>query len=172
MKALFVVDMQNDFISGVLGSKAAEATVSVIKDKIIKANKNNDIVIATRDIHPENYLDDIEGKLVPRHCIRGEVGSEITSEFSSLKFDLIIDKNNFMASPEEQLEIKKALAGVDEIEICGLCADICVVSNALMLRMLCPNAKIIADKNATAGTSIENKNAALTVMKCCLIDVI
>lgn len=172
MKALFVVDMQNDFISGALGSKAAEETVSVIKEKLINANKNGYKVIATRDIHPENYLDDIEGKLVPRHCIRGENGSEITSEFSSIKFDLIIDKNNFMASPEEQLEIKKALEGVDEIEICGLCADICVVSNALMLRMLCPNAKIVADKNATAGTSIENKNSALTVMKCCLIEVI
>lgn len=172
MKALFVVDMQNDFISGVLGSKAAEATVAVIKEKIINANNKGYKVIATRDIHPENYLEDVEGKLVPRHCIRGENGSEITNEFSSLSFDLIIDKNNFMADPNEQLEIKKALKGVDEIEICGLCADICVVSNALMLRMLCPNARIFIDKNATAGTSEENKSAALNVMKSCLIEVI
>ena len=172
MKALFVVDMQNDFINGALGSDAAQATVSVIKEKLTYANKNGYKVIATRDIHPENYLDDVEGKLVPRHCIRGEKGSEITSEFSSINFDLIIDKNNFMPTPEEQLEIKKALEGVDEIEICGLCADICVVSNALMLRMLCPNAKIIAHKNATAGTSEENKKAALAVMKSCLIEVL
>ena len=112
MKALFVVDMQNDFISGVLGSKAAEATVAVIKEKIINANNKGYKVIATRDIHPENYLEDVEGKLVPRHCIRGENGSEITNEFSSLSFDLIIDKNNFMADTNEQLEIKKALEGV------------------------------------------------------------
>ena len=79
MKALFVVDMQNDFISGVLGSKAAEATVAVIKEKIINANNKGYKVIATRDIHPENYLEDVEGKLVPRHCIRGENGSEITN---------------------------------------------------------------------------------------------
>ena len=90
MKALVVIDMQNDFIDGALGSNDAIKTVSVIKEKIEKANRENSIVIATRDIHPENYLSDIEGKCVPRHCIRGEKGSEITSVFSNLKFDLII----------------------------------------------------------------------------------
>lgn len=171
MKALVVIDMQNDFIDGALGSNDAIKTVSVIKEKIEKANRENSIVIATRDIHPENYLSDIEGKCVPRHCIRGEKGSEITSAFSNLKFDLIIDKNNFMADPSEQLEIKKALQGVNEIEICGLCADICVVSNALMLRMLCPDAKIMLDSTATAGTSEYNKKAALAVMQSCLVEV-
>lgn len=171
MKALVVIDMQNDFIDGALGSNDAIKTVDIIKEKIEKANSENTIVIATRDIHPVSYLSDIEGQCVPRHCIRGEKGSELTSAFSNLKFDLIVDKNNFMASPEEQLVIKKALEGVDEIEICGLCADICVVSNALMLRMLCPDAKIKLDSTATAGTSEYNKKAALAVMQSCLLEV-
>ena len=171
-KALLVIDMQNDFIDGALGSEAAAATVSVIKEKIESYNREGHPVVATRDIHPEGYLTDIEGRRVPRHCIRGEKGSEITSAFQGLAFTAVVDKNNFMASPEEQLKIKEALGDPDELEICGLCADICVVSNALMARMLFPDAKITVDRTATAGTTPEATEASFAVMKSCLIDVL
>ncbi len=176
-KALVVIDMQNDFISGVLGSDAAKATVPVIAGKIREFNESGYPVIATRDMHPKSYLEDIEGQRVPAHCMRGDRGSEITSEFSSYHFTAIIDKNNFMASPEEQNKIRKAIyeslgGDPDEIEICGLCADICVVSNALMLRMLFPDAVIKAERRATAGTTEENTEAAFRVMRSCLIDII
>ena len=175
-KALIVIDMQNDFISGVLGSKAAEATVPVIAEKIKEYNESGFPVIATRDVHPKSYIDDIEGKRVPVHCLRGDKGSEITEAFSACHFTAIIEKNNFMASPEEQNKIKKAIyesigGDPDEIEICGLCADICVVSNALMLRMLFPDAEIRVDHRATAGTTAENTEAAFSVMRSCLIDI-
>ncbi len=175
-KALVVIDMQNDFINGTLGSSAAEATVPVIAGKIKEFNDSGFPVIATRDIHPKSYLDDIEGKRVPSHCIRGEKGSEITPVFADYHFTAIIDKNNFMASPEEQQKIRKAIyealgSNPDEIEICGLCADICVVSNALMLRMLFPDSVIRVDRRATAGTTAENTEAAFSVMRSCLIDI-
>lgn len=175
-KALVVIDMQNDFISGVLGSEAAEATVPVIAEKIEGFNRSGFPVIATRDIHPKSYLDDIEGRRVPSHCLRGDIGSEITSAFSDYHFTAIIDKNNFMASPEEQQKIKKAIyealgGDPDEIEVCGLCADICVVSNALMLRMLFPDSEIRVDRRATAGTTAENTESAFNVMRSCLIDI-
>ncbi len=176
-KALVVIDMQNDFISGVLGSENAKATVPVVLEKIKEYNSNELPVIATKDTHPKSYLEDIEGDRVPRHCIRGERGSELDDALLSCHFLKIIEKNNFMASPEEQNKIKRALyeffgSDPDELEVCGLCADICVVSNALMLRMLFPNAIIKVDRRATAGTTKENEEAAFAVMRSCLIDII
>ena len=87
-KALLVIDMQNDFIDGTLGSAAAEATVPVIRKKIESYIREGYPVVATRDIHPEGYLTDVEGQRVPRHCIRGEKGAEITSAFSDFAFTL------------------------------------------------------------------------------------
>ncbi len=176
-KALLVIDMQNDFIDGALGSYAAVQTVEVIRKKIEEYNASNLPVVATRDIHPGNYLSDIEGQRVPRHCIRGEKGAEITDAFSGLSFTAVIDKNNFMASPDEQKQMRNAIVTAlkcepEEIEVCGLCADICVVSNALMARMLFPDARITVDRTATAGTTPEATEASFKVMRSCLIDIV
>ena len=176
-KALIVVDMQNDFVSGVLGSERAKATVPGVLEKIREYNESGLPVIATKDIHSKSYLDNVEGERIPKHCIRGEKGAELDDALLSCHFLKIIEKNNFMASPDEQKKIKIALyeyfgEDPDEIEVCGLCADICVVSNALMLRMLFPNATITVDRNATAGTTKENEEAAFAVMRSCLIDIV
>ena len=176
-KALLVIDMQNDFIDGTLGSAAAEATVPVIRKKIESYIREGYPVVATRDIHPEGYLTDVEGQRVPRHCIRGEKGAEITSAFSDFAFTLVVDKNNFMASPDEQQAIRDAVVSAlgsepDEVEVAGLCTDICVVSNALMARTLFPDSRITVDRSATAGTTPEATEASFTVMRSCLIDIL
>lgn len=164
-KTLIVVDMQNDFIDMALGTKEAVAIVPKVRAKIEEYIKNGDEVIFTRDTHAENYLDTPEGKKLPvPHCIKGTKGWEIAD---GLYVDgcKIIDKPNF-GWPHWGKE------NLDEVELVGLCTDICVVSNALIIKSVFPDANVSVDKACCAGVTPQSHNAALMTMKMCQIDII
>lgn len=171
MRALIVVDMQNDFINGSLGSKEAEAIVGKVKNKIEEYRKNNDIVIFTRDTHDENYLETQEGKNLPvKHCIENTKGWEISEELNTDN-SLIINKPTF-GSFELVDKLKNNYEEFDEIELVGLCTDICVISNALLLKAAFLNTIIKIDASCCAGVTIESHKNALEAMKMCQIKVI
>lgn len=164
-KTLIVVDMQNDFIDMALGTKEAVAIVPRVKNKIDKYVENGDEVIFTRDTHGEDYLDTPEGKKLPvPHCIKGTKGWEIADGLY-VEGSKIIDKPNF-GWPNWKDEV------LDEVEIIGLCTDICVVSNALIIKANFPDANVTIDKNCCAGVTPESHEAALFTMQMCQIDVI
>lgn len=165
MKTLIVIDMQNDFIDGSLGTNEAQAIVCNVADKIRQYKNNNDRIIFTRDTHFDNYLDTPEGKKLPVvHCVKGTFGWQISDKLDTTECE-IIDKPSFGYTGWEKYDF-------DEIEIVGLCTDICVVSNALILKALFPNASISVDSGCCAGVTPESHSAALTTMKMCQIDVI
>lgn len=164
-RTLIVVDMQNDFIDMALGTKEAVAIVPNVKVKIEEYLKRGDEIIYTRDTHGENYLETPEGKKLPvPHCIKDSKGWEI-AEGLYVEGCKIIDKPNFGWANwrEEKLE---------EVELVGLCTDICVVSNALIIKATFPNAVVKVDKTCCAGVTPESHSAALTTMQMCQIDVI
>ena len=163
-KTLIVIDMQNDFIDMALGTKEAVAIVPKVNEKIESYAKNGDEIIYTRDTHAENYLDTPEGKKLPvPHCIKGTKGWEIADGLY-VEGSKVIDKPNFWWPNwnEEDLE---------EVELIGLCTDICVVSNALIIKAAFPNAVVKVDKACCAGVTPESHEAALITMKMCQIDV-
>ena len=164
-KTLIVVDMQNDFIDMALGTKEAVAIIPNVKAKIKEYADSGNEIIFTRDTHGENYLETPEGKKLPvPHCIKGTLGWEIAQ---GLYVDgcKIIDKPNFGWPnwSEENLEA---------VEIIGLCTDICVVSNALIIKASFPDAQVKVDASCCAGVTPETHRAALATMKMCQIDVI
>lgn len=164
-KLLVVVDMQKDFIDGSLGTKEAEAIVSNVKNKIEEYRKNGDEIIFTRDTHKENYMDTNEGKHLPVvHCIEGTDGWQISSELE-VGDAKIVNKPSFgyMNWKDYNLE---------EVELIGLCTDICVVSNALIIKATYPEINVTVDASCCAGVSPETHNAALATMKCCQVNVI
>ena len=173
-KILIVVDMQNDFIDfekGALGSIPAQNIVPAVVEKV----KNFDgRVYFTRDTHYENYSQTLEGEKLPiPHCIKGTCGWEICDELKPYA-DKIINKNTFGFTDWEYLlrvNLDKKNYAPDEIEICGLCTDICVISTALLLRAQFPNLHIYCYKDCCAGTSKEAHEAALKIMKSCQIDI-
>lgn len=168
-KVLIVVDMQNDFVTGSLGSEAAQMAAKNIAEHI----NEYDTVIFTRDTHGSDYLDTLEGKLLPvPHCIKDTEGWEIIPELINGVFNVknlyVVDKNTFGTFIWENIPVDEDAT----IEICGVCTDICVVSNALIMRAFHPNQKIECHKDWCAGTSIAAHEAALEVMKSCQIKVI
>ena len=163
-KTLIVVDMQNDFIDMALGTKEAVAIVPAVKAKIEEYIKNGDKVIFTRDTHEENYLETNEGKHLPvPHCIRGTKGWEIAD---GLYVDgaKIIDKPNF-GWPNWDKE------SFEEVELVGLCTDICVVSNALIIKAAQPEIKVSVDSACCAGVTPESHKAALKTMGMCQVEI-
>lgn len=164
-RTLIVVDMQNDFIDGSLGTKEARSIVANVKAKIAEYKKNGDEIIFTRDTHSENYLDTPEGKKLPVvHCVKETPGWQIAD---GVYFDgaEIIDKPSFGWNHWDDYSF-------DQIELVGLCTDICVVSNALILKAFFPNAEISVDAVCCAGVTPETHNSALAIMKMCQINVI
>ena len=163
-KTLIIVDMQNDFIDGSLGTKEAQAIVGNVKKKIGEYEARGDEIIFTRDTHQENYLDTSEGKKLPvKHCIYGTKGWEIAAGLETS--DCIrIDKPTFGFTGWKERDF-------GEIEIIGLCTDICVVSNALILKAMFPDVEITVDAACCAGVTPETHRAALETMKMCQIRV-
>ena len=164
-KTLIVVDMQNDFIDMALGTKAAVAIVPNVKKKIEEYKTNGYEIIYTRDTHSSNYLETTEGKKLPvPHCIKGTKGWEIADGLY-IEGSKIIDKPNFGWPnwKEENLE---------DVLIIGLCTDICVVSNALIIKATFPDAVVSVDKSCCAGVTVESHNAALKTMEMCQITII
>ncbi len=169
MNALVVVDMQNDFINGALGTKEAEHIVPAVRARIERAQKNGDEIIFTRDTHAENYLSTQEGgKLPVPHCISGSAGWMI-SEALPQEHALVIDKPTFGS-----VELGRYLYDLkpEKITILGLCTDICVISNALLIKAFLPETPIIVDAACCAGVTPESHENALKAMKMCQIEVI
>ena len=172
-KALIVVDMQNDFIDGALGTKEAVAIVPNVKKKIAKYLANGDSIVFTRDTHGTDYLDTHEGKNLPvAHCVDGTAGWEIPQDID-IPNAVHVDKHRFGFLNWWALECEDFCVDYyDDIEIVGLCTDICVVSNALILRSLLPETEITVDASCCAGVTPEKHKAALEVMRSCQIKII
>lgn len=172
-RILVVIDMQNDFIDGALGTKEAQEIVENVVSKI--ESYQGESVFATRDTHEENYMETSEGRHLPvPHCIKGSKGWEIRDEIAEAldKADAeIIDKPTFgseiLAERLYELSQKEEL----EIELVGLCTDICVVSNALLLKAKLPEAVIKADASCCAGVTPKSHEAALLTMQMCQIEI-
>lgn len=185
-KLLVLVDLQNDFIDGSLGTPEAQAIVPRVVEKIRKYDSNeNTLVLFTKDTHYDDYLDTLEGTILPvKHCIENTPGWSINKEianavaahdflgYSSKKIiNSRVYKNTFGSDDLEDFLIKHK-DEIKEIEFVGLCTDICVISNVLMARQKMPNVEITVDASCCAGVTPEKHKAALEVMRSCQINVI
>ena len=166
-KTLIVVDMQNDFIDGALGTKEAQDIVPNVAKKIKEYKENGYNVIFTRDTHSTNYLETYEGKHLPVvHCVKNTVGWQISDKLDfDIENDVLIDKPTFGWLNWKDFDF-------ESVEICGLCTDICVISNALIIRANYPEIDITVDASCCAGVTPETHKAALETMKMSQIEVI
>ena len=180
MKILIVVDMQRDFIDGVLGTPEAQAIVPNVAKKVKEYADNDNIIIYTRDTHYNDYLDTMEGKKLPvPHCIKNTDGWNIANAVN-IVYDraFVVDKPNFGYARWEKdidnfiISIYEKFVSIDSIELVGLCTDICVISNAMILKALYPETQIIVDASCCAGVNPQSHTNALEAMKMCQIDVI
>ena len=170
-KVLVVVDMQNDFIDGSLGTVQAQGIVSKVISKI--KSYPADCIYATRDTHGEDYLESSEGKNLPVvHCVKGSKGWGIRPEVAEpMPQAVILDKPTFGSTELAKLLYRENEKEGLEIELVGLCTDICVVSNALLLKSFLPENRISVDASCCAGVTPESHEAALATMKMCQIMV-
>ena len=168
MKFLIVVDMQVDFISGALGSAQAEA---IVKNVVEKVKGFAGVVIFTRDTHFENYMQTQEGKNLPvPHCIKGTDGWQIRAELDALRKTEPIDKITFGSS--NLVEVLRAEPDIESITFVGLCTDICVISNAMVVKAYYPEIPLYVDARGCAGVSPESHKRALDAMSVCQIKVL
>lgn len=169
-KILVVVDMQKDFIDGSLGTKEAQAIVNPVIEKM-KTYKKSDIYV-TRDTHGEDYLDTAEGKKLPVvHCVKGTEGWQLHPEIEALAEPAhVIDKPTFGSLKLMELLKQENEKEPLEIELAGLCTDICVVSNALLLKAAMPENTIRVDPSCCAGVTSASHQAALLTMRMCQIE--
>ena len=168
---LIVVDMQNDFIDGALGTKEAVAIVPKVREKI---QQFNGTVLFTRDTHWPNYLQTQEGRNLPvEHCVKDTDGWQIRLELDALRKTEPIDKVTFGSA---ELGFKLAEMNAEEpigsITLVGLCTDICVISNAMIVKAFLPEVPVRVDASCCAGVTPESHENALAAMKCCQIEII
>ena len=172
-KYLIVVDMQKDFVNGALGTKEAEAIVPAVVEKV---NCFDGEVIFTKDTHFENYLSTSEGKQLPvEHCIKGTEGWQLIEAlecYCKKNSCKVYEKLTFgsVELAQDMLKIQET-EGIDSVEVVGLCTDICVVSNALMLKAFLPEIAIMVDSSCCAGVTPQKHDAALETMRSCQICV-
>lgn len=164
-KTLIVVDMQNDFIDGSLGTLEAQAIVANVKKKIDEYNQLGAEIIFTRDTHYEDYLETNEGKNLPViHCVEDTKGWQIADGLE-VEGATIINKPSFGYTGWADFNF-------EEVEIIGLCTDICVVSNALIIKALFPEINVTVDASCCAGVTPKSHAAALLTMKMCQVNVV
>ena len=187
MKILVVVDMQNDFIDGALGTKEA---VSIVPQVVEKIRQFDGRVLYTRDTHEENYLETQEGRNLPvPHCIRGTKGWELASQIEAIRTEKAgeeasraeepINKPTFgsttlgalLKAQDEEMK-KQGKLGIESITLIGLCTDICVISNAMIVKAFLPEVPVKVDAACCAGVTPESHKNALEAMKVCQIEVI
>lgn len=168
MKLLVVVDMQKDFVDGALGTKEARAIVDNVVKKVAKEKEAKTQIIFTMDTHEANYLETLEGKNLPvEHCVRETKGWQLIPSLRLLADGCkIIEKPTFGSTVLAHLA---ASGDYDEIELIGLCTDICVISNALLLKAAVPETPISIDASCCAGVTPESHKNALEAMKMCQI---
>ena len=174
-RVLVVVDMQTDFVDGALGTKEAAAIVPAVRARLEKARRDGEEIIFTRDTHPEDYLNTQEGHNLPVvHCVKGSKGWQIVPQLTEFTQPpaVIIDKPTFGSSKLGQLlQEENSKEGIEQVEVIGLCTDICVVSNALLLKAHFPEAPISVDAACCAGVTPEKHAAALETMRSCQITI-
>ena len=173
---LIIVDMQNDFIDGALGTKEAVAIVPKVEDKIRNFDGE---VFFTRDTHETWYLETQEGKNLPvKHCICGEDGWALNSEIMQAIAETKAEVHNFcrkgtFGSMELAQILKETYEDQEvEIELIGLCTDICVISNAMLIKAALPEVKVSVDSSCCAGVTPESHRNALEAMKMCQIEIV
>lgn len=168
MKVLVVVDMQKDFIDGSLGTPEAMEIVPRVAEKIRRFEGK---VIATRDTHSENYLETAEGKNLPVvHCVKNTSGWQIAPPIAALLTEEPVDKPTFgSVALSHTLAAAHRRSAIESITLVGLCTDICVISNALLLKASLPEVPIIVDASCCAGVTPATHQQALEAMKMCQI---
>ena len=186
MRVLVIIDCQVDFVSGALGSIAAQSIIPHMRERIKEYADGETLILFTKDTHEENYLETFEGVRLPvEHCVRGTPGWSLVKDISTLADGY----SNFLIFSNEEVirsrilkntfgsiklcEILKQYENeITDITFMGFCTDICVISNVLMARAYLPNTKIIVDASCCAGSRLDKHMAALEVMESCQIDVI
>ncbi|WP_295919731.1 isochorismatase family cysteine hydrolase [Anaerovibrio lipolyticus] len=166
-KCIVIVDMQNDFIDGALGTDEAQEMLPKLVNKLGTVRGVD--LIFTQDTHHKDYLSTQEGKNLPvEHCIEGEKGWEICSALQPYldKAKAVIKKPAFGS-----MELPSLVKEYDEVELVGLCTDICVISNAMILKAASPEQKIAVDASCCAGVTPESHEGALKAMKMCQIEI-
>ena len=167
MKYLIVVDMQVDFITGSLGSELA---VAIVPNVVEKVRNFDGRIIFTRDTHFENYMETQEGEKLPvPHCIKDSDGWQICDELKPYA-EITVDKVTFGSVYLPEL-IKSLGEPIDEIELCGLCTDICVISNAMILKAAFPEVPVAVDASCSAGVTVESHDTAIAAMKAVQIEI-
>lgn len=170
-KTLIVVDMQKDFIDGSLGTEEAQAIVANVRAKIAEYANRGDEIVFTRDTHQKDYLNTAEGKKLPvEHCIEGTEGWELAAGLEA-EDAVYVNKPTFGWTKWKET-VKENHLEFNEIEMVGLCTDICVVSNALILKAEYPDVEITVDANCCAGVTPATHKAALETMKMCQIHIV
>ena len=182
MKVLIIVDMQKDFINGALGTAEAAAIVGNVIKRI--ENSGNELILFTQDTHQEDYLNTPEGKKLPvPHCIEGTDGWQIDEAIltawrnntSTVRIPEL-PENTFTKPVFGSVDLvdylKSREADITEIEILGVCTDICVISNAIMIKNTMPNIKISVNAGCCAGVTPKSHDEALNIMQMCQIDII
>lgn len=171
MDVLIVVDMQNDFVTGTLGSKHAQNIVLPLKEYLNSLSEDT-YVILTRDTHDESYMESNEGLHLPiLHCQFNTWGWQIVDELKDCKHNRIINKPNFGIGSGTWRNILKDI-DVKTITLVGLCTDICVISNALSLKIAYPEIPVRVIEKLCMGVTKESHEKAIATMKMCQVDII
>ena len=186
MRVLVVVDVQNDFVTGALGSLSAQSIIPHMRERIRKYADGETLILFTKDTHNEDYDRTFEGHRLPvKHCVRGTPGWSLVKDISSLADGY----SNFLIFSDGEVVRSRVLKetfgsiklceilkqyeyDITDITFMGFCTDICVISNVLMARAYLPNTRIIVDASCCAGSTLDKHLAALEIMKSCQIDVI
>lgn len=172
-KVLLVVDMQNDFVTGALANRAAENILERIADRIAACRREGAAVFFTRDTHGEDYLNTQEGRMLPvPHCIEGTDGWQIVSRLRPYAAEEdIFDKRTFGSLLLPQWIQRRLGAPPEEIELCGVCTDICVIANALILKSAFPEVPVRVFGSRCAGVTPDSHACALEAMRACQVIV-
>ena len=167
-KALVVVDMQNDFIDGALGTTEAQEMLPRMVAKLTAEQTAGTVLVFTMDTHGADYLQTQEGQKLPvEHCIRGTAGWQIADALQPFVQEAAVIEKPAFGAPT----LPAALANYDEIELVGLCTDICVISNALLAKAFYPEKHITVDAACCAGVTPESHANALAAMRMCQVEV-
>lgn len=180
-KILVVVDMQNDFTSGALGNPECRAVVPQVITRMERARREKWRIICTQDVHEENYLETGEGQRLPvKHCIRGSRGAKLIDEIEAMRekwkdhSDVFLDENPLEKNAFGSVKLSEILSKYEpeEIELIGICTDICVISNAMILRSEFPDIDVFVNAACCAGVTPESHSNALQAMEACQIRII
>lgn len=167
-KLLIAVDLQKDFIDGALGTPQAQQILPAVRDRIARARAEGETVVFTRDTHGQDYLQTQEGRNLPAvHCLRGSEGWLIAPGLYA--GERVFDKPSF-GSVELAQYVRDE--GFDEVELIGVCTDICVISNVLLIKAFCPETEISVRADCCAGVAPESHQRALLAMQVCQIKIV